>query len=37
MAPRQKSTKFVVTAESGSTLPYFCAIHPWMVGKIKVK
>jgi plastocyanin len=37
MGPGQKSTKFVVTAEAGSTLPYFCAIHPWMVGKIKVK
>jgi plastocyanin len=37
IAPGQKSTKFVVTADKGSTLPYFCAIHPWMVGKIKVK
>ena len=33
----QKTTKFVVTAEKGSTLPFFCAIHPWMQGKIKVK
>lgn len=37
MAPGQKSTKFVVTADKGSTLPYFCAIHPWMIGKINVK
>ena len=37
MAPGQKSIQFVVTADKGSTLPYFCVIHPWMVGKIKVK
>jgi plastocyanin len=29
--------KFTVTADPGSTLYYFCAIHPWMQGKIKVK
>lgn len=26
-----------VTADKGSTLTYFCAVHPWMQGKIKVK
>jgi plastocyanin len=25
-----------VTADKGSTLTYFCAVHPWMQGKIKV-
>ena len=33
----QKKTTFVVTAAKGATLPFFCAIHPWMQGKIKVK
>jgi plastocyanin len=28
---------FNVTAKKGSTLSYFCAIHPWMQGTIKVK
>ena len=23
--------------KKGSTLPYYCAIHTWMQGKIKVK
>jgi plastocyanin len=27
---------FKVTADKGSRLYYFCAIHPWMQGKIKV-
>jgi plastocyanin len=27
---------FKVTAKQGSRLFYFCAIHPWMQGKIKV-
>ena len=27
---------FKVTADKGSRLFYFCAIHPWMQGKIKV-
>ena len=27
---------FKVTAKKGSRLFYFCAIHPWMQGKIKV-
>ena len=25
-----------VTASKGSKLTYFCAVHPWMQGKIKV-
>jgi plastocyanin len=25
-----------VTADKGSTLTFFCAVHPWMQGKIKV-
>jgi plastocyanin len=29
-------TSFKVTAAKGSTLPYYCAIHPWMQGKVKV-
>ena len=33
----QKKTTFVVTAAKGSTLPFFCAIHPWMQATIKVK
>lgn len=28
---------FKVTAPKGSTLYFFCAIHPWMSGKLKVK
>ena len=32
-----QGTSFKVTAKKGSTLPYYCAIHPWMQGKIKVK
>lgn len=28
---------FKVTAPKGSKLYYFCAIHPWMSGKLKVK
>ena len=31
-----ESISFKVTAAKGSTLPYYCAIHPWMQGKIKV-
>ena len=26
-----------VTADAGSTLRYFCAVHPWMQGKITVR
>jgi plastocyanin len=37
LAPGQKSTQFKVTADAGSKLYYFCAIHPWMQGKISVK
>jgi plastocyanin len=31
-----KGTSFKVTAKAGSVLPYFCAVHPWMQGKISV-
>ncbi len=31
-----KSTSWFVSAKAGTTLYYFCAIHPWMQGKIKV-
>lgn len=37
MAPGQRSTSFTVTAAAGSKLYYFCAIHPWMQGKISVQ
>jgi len=37
IGPGQRSTRFQVTAESGSRLYYFCIFHPWMQGKIKVK
>ena len=37
IAPDQKTFKFEVTADAGSTLFYYCAIHAWMQGKIKVK
>jgi plastocyanin len=37
IAPGQKSFSFKVTADAGSRLFYFCAIHPWMQGKITVK
>lgn len=36
IAPGQKEFKFKVTADKGSRLFYFCAIHPWMQGKLKV-
>lgn len=35
--PEQKRFKFKVTARKGSRLYYFCAIHPWMQGKIAVR
>ena len=35
IAPGQNFS-FKVTAPKGSRLFYFCAIHPWMQGKIKV-
>jgi plastocyanin len=31
-----ESVSAQVTAPSGSTLPYLCAIHPWMLGEIEV-
>ena len=37
IAPDQKTFSFKVTAKKGSKLFYFCAIHPWMQGKITVK
>jgi plastocyanin len=36
IAPGQKSASFKVTAKKGSRLTYFCAVHPWMQGKITV-
>ena len=32
-----ESVSAPVTAPSGSTLSYLCAIHPWMLGEIKVQ
>lgn len=37
IAPGQKTFKFKVTAKKGSKLFYYCAVHPWMQGKITVK
>ena len=37
IAPGQKRASFKVTAKKGSRLTYFCAVHPWMQGKITVK
>jgi plastocyanin len=37
IAPDQKTFSFKVTARKGSKLFYFCAVHPWMQGKINVK
>jgi hypothetical protein len=37
IAPGQKRVAFQVTAKKGSVLPYYCAVHPWMQGKITVK
>jgi plastocyanin len=36
IAPGQKRFSFKVTADKGSKLFYYCAIHPWMQGKINV-
>ena len=36
IAPGQKRFSFDVTADSGSKLFYYCAIHPWMQGSINV-
>ena len=35
--PGTRTFKFQVTADKGSKLFYYCAIHPWMQGKISVK
>jgi len=32
-----EKTKRKVTAKAGTKLTYFCAVHPWMKGTIKVK
>ena len=36
LPPKGKVT-FKVTAKKGSTLNFICAVHPWMIGTIKVK
>jgi uncharacterized cupredoxin-like copper-binding protein len=36
LAPKGKVT-FKVTAKKGTTLNFVCAVHPWMLGTIKVK
>jgi plastocyanin len=36
LPPHGKMT-FQVTAKKGSVLHFFCAVHPWMQGTIKVK
>jgi plastocyanin len=36
IAPGQKTFKFKVTAKKGTKLFYYCAIHPWMQGKLTV-
>ena len=36
IAPDQKSFSFKVTAKKGSRLYFYCAVHPWMQGKLKV-
>ena len=35
LAPKGKVT-FKVTAKKGTTLNFLCAVHPWMLGTIKV-
>jgi plastocyanin len=37
IAPGQKRASFKVAAKKGAKLTYFCAVHPWMQGKITVK
>jgi hypothetical protein len=37
IAPGQKRVSFKVSAKKGSTLSYFCVVHPWMQGKISVR
>ena len=36
LPPKGKVT-FKVTAAKGTTLNFVCAVHPWMLGKLKVK
>jgi plastocyanin len=36
IAPGPGKFSFKVTAKKGSRLYYYCAVHPWMQGKIKV-
>jgi len=36
LPPKGKVT-FKVTASKGTTLNFICAVHPWMIGTIKVK
>ena len=35
--PSKGKVTFKVTAKEGSTLAFVCAMHPWMLGEIKVK
>jgi plastocyanin len=37
IAQTQKTLSFKVSAKKGRTLYYFCAVHPWMQGSIKVR
>ena len=34
--PPKTNISFKVTAKKGPVLPYYCAVHPWMQGKITV-
>jgi hypothetical protein len=34
---KHKSISIKVTAPAGTTLYFFCAVHPWMHGKITVR
>ena len=36
IAPDQKSFTFKVTAKKGSKLYFYCAVHPWMQGRLTV-
>jgi plastocyanin len=36
IAPGQKEFQFKVTAAKGTRLSFFCAVHPWMQGKLTV-
>ena len=35
--PPKGKVSFKVTAAKGTTLNFVCAVHPWMLGKLKVK